>query len=325
MHSNSSLNCFTDCMAKYEQQYILRNPCEITSPHLTFGSMAHEVLYNAGSLRDALFDSLSCEYQSVIPSELQYSELKEFFKIPNWYNYFHPVITAVEQYEQQFVDKLCRHGPVTVDRELKLQVTPETLAYLGFDNIFEPLVGIVDVLIRTKDYAVILDYKFSTKIKTQDDFDMNSQLQLYAFLTHISYDIPLRNIIVGYIDIPKHNFDEPDILKNGTLSRSKTQSCTAEAYKQAVIDQHGDDSYYNCEKGGYYYDVYLALSSNKYAYLTYRNIDIQIYNEILGSLMDTTRLIDIMKRQHLPFVKQHNSYSCSSCGYKKSCKPYLEV
>ena len=48
-HSNSSLNCFANCMAKYEHNYILHTPpCKPVSPHLTFGTMAHEVLYNAG-------------------------------------------------------------------------------------------------------------------------------------------------------------------------------------------------------------------------------------------------------------------------------------
>ena len=48
-HSNSSLNSFANCMAKYEHNYILHTPpCKPISPHLTFGIMAHDCLYKAG-------------------------------------------------------------------------------------------------------------------------------------------------------------------------------------------------------------------------------------------------------------------------------------
>ena len=61
-HSNSSLNCFANCMAKYEQNYILHNQPMRVSPHLTFGPMAHEVMYNAGKLRDDAADGVVNKY-----------------------------------------------------------------------------------------------------------------------------------------------------------------------------------------------------------------------------------------------------------------------
>ena len=48
----------------------------------------------------------------------------------------------------------------------------------GIYHIKQPLVGIIDFLAYTKTEAIILDYKFSSSKKTQDDFDMNSQLPL---------------------------------------------------------------------------------------------------------------------------------------------------
>ena len=70
-HSNSSLNCFANCMAKYNHSYILHTPpCKPVSPHLTFGVMAHDVLYKAGKLRDEYEDGVAEGYHSIIPSEV---------------------------------------------------------------------------------------------------------------------------------------------------------------------------------------------------------------------------------------------------------------
>lgn len=325
-HSNTSLNCFTNCMAKYEQIYILHNePNKPSSPHLTFGTMGHEVLYNAGTARDNVLDNVDFDYASIIPSELQYNDLKEFFGIRNWYNYFTKVIDKVTEYETDIVKQMSRFDAVTVEREVKLQLTSHDLAKLGVFGISDPIVGVVDLLVRNSNYAFIVDYKFSNKIKDQDDFDMNSQLQLYAFLVHIIYNIPLYNIQIGYIDIPKCDFDEPTILKNGTISKSKSQCVTADAYEQAVIAQHGDDTYYNCEIGGYYHEIWQALQTNKVAYFNHRYLDLSIYNQIVGDLVSTAQTIEKMQGYEMPFLRKYDTYSCKNCEYLNSCKSYLNA
>ena len=332
-HSNSSLNCFANCMQKYNQCYILNNKPATTSPHLIFGTMAHEVLYNAGKLRDDTADGVinPDDYYKVIPSEVLYPELKSAFNINSWDLYFKSVIKQVVQYEKDCCNELSAYdkssglgdGSYEIERELKLQLTVEQLKQLGEYNIEQPFVGIIDLLIHSKTSAIILDYKFSSSRKSQDDFDNNSQLPLYALFVHILYDIPLQNIQYGYIDIPKQMFDMPALLKNGTLSRSKAQNCSAEMYKAAVEAVHGDDAYYNCDKGGYYEEIYNSLMLNKAAYLSKQYLDFDIYEHIIKELFDTARTIDMFKAKKLPFLRKFDSYSCKSCEYKETCKPWL--
>lgn len=322
-HSNSSLNCFTECMAKYEHRYVLHTtPCKEPSPHLTFGTMAHDVLYKAGRLRDENRDGVADGYSQVIPSEVLYPELKDFFGIANWHKYFTPVIKQVAEYENDICSKI--EEPFTIEREIKLCMSVDQLKSFGYYKIEQPLVGVIDLLILTETGAIILDYKFSTKVKTQDNFDIDSQLQLYTWLVHILYDRPLHNIQIGYIDIPKSAFDEPILLTNGTLSRAKTQNISQDMYKKAVEAVHGqNDPKYNCEPGGWYYDAYCEFALKKAAYLSMQYVDVDIMTNVTEDCLRTAQMIDIVRAEGLPMLRQYSTYSCSSCEYLKACKPWL--
>ena len=327
-HSNSSLNCFANCMARYEHSYILRTkPDKPPSPHLAFGVMAHDTLYKAGKLRDETNDGVVDKdaYYQIIPSEVLYGDLKDTFNILNWEQYFVPIIKKTAEYENKLVKEMTEtYGSVQIEREVKLSISPEEMTYYG-RKINQPLVGIIDCFIYCKDAAIILDYKFSAKKKTQDDFDMNSQLPLYAFLIHHQYGIPLHNIKYGYIDIPKQMFDKPTLLSNGTLSRSKSQNVSQEMYEKSVIAIHGDDEYYNCKPGGYYYDCWCNLAFNQVAYLSIQYLDESVYNGVIKDLFDTAEMIDLFRENKMKFLKKYDTFSCKGCDYLTSCKSWLTV
>lgn len=332
-HSNSSLNTFAECMAKYEHRYILNTPpCIPTSPHLTFGSMAHEVLYKAGLLRDAVNDNIvePGDYFTVIPSEVLYGDLKEFFSIRNWERYFRDVIKQVAQYEKELIDDIVKesgHYP-EVRREVKVHIPVDRLRLMGYTNIDQPLTGIIDLLLLTPTHATIVDYKFSTKVKTQDTFDMESQLPYYSLFVFNNENVPLRNIKYGYIDIPKTAFDTPVILTNGTLSRAKSQNVSQEMYAKAVKAIHEDRGDYTpsmLKPGGYYYDAWCNFASNKAAYLSIQWLDENVYNGIIPDLINCAVHIDLMRRLKLPFLRKYSEYTCNGCEYINACKPWLLV
>lgn len=328
-HSNSSLNCFANCMAKYEHSYVLHTPpCKPLSPHLPFGTMAHEVLEKAGRLRDETEDGVVDKdaYYSIIPSEVLYPELKTYFGISSWEKYFTPIIKQIAQYERELGQDIVEQcSKCEILREVKLQMTPNELLQYCTYPLHEPLVGVVDLLFLGKNCATIIDYKFSTKTKGQDEFDMNSQLQVYALLVHHTYGIPLRNIMIGYIDIPKQEFGQPTLLTNGTLSRAKSQNVSQELYQRAVLAVHGDDAYYNCEPGGYYYDAWCNFANNKCAYLNTRYLELDAYEGIVKDILNAASMIDYMKDHKMTFLKKYDSYACKDCEYLTACKPWLTV
>lgn len=329
-HSNSSLNSFANCMKKYEHSYILHTPpCRPISPHLTFGTMAHDVLYKAGVLRDEVEDGVVDKeaYYSIIPSEVVGGDLKREFQIKTWHDYFSNVIRETAEIEKRLVKEIqCDGEPVTIEREIKVQMTADELARIGYTGIKQSLVGVIDLLIKTETKAIIIDYKFSSNRKTQSDFDMNSQLPLYAFFVNYKYDIPLHEIKYGYIDIPKKDFGIPTVLSNGTLSRSKDQNVSQEMYEKAVIAIHGaDDPKYNCKPGGHYYDCWCNLAHNKPAYLSLQYLDFEVYTNVIDDLIKAAQMIDFMTENKMPFLKKYDSYSCNGCDYLEACKPWLTV
>lgn len=323
-HSNSSLNCFAYCMKKYEHNYVKHTPpCRPPSSDLKFGTMAHEVLDKAGKLRD----TGAISYETIIPSEVLHNDLKLEFGIKNWQQYFVPVVRQVYEYEKKLIDELIETntGNVQIEREVKLQLTSEQIKQNLNVTTTEPLVGVIDLLLLTKTHATIIDYKFSKTRKNQDDFDLNSQLQLYALLVHVNYDIPLHNIKIGYIDIPKQPLDTPTVLTNGTLSRSKAQNIPQEFYARAVLAVHGDDPYYNCKPGGYYYDAWCNMALNKAAYLNVQYLDISTYNGIISEIADILFTLEQYLSNTIPAIGKVDSYSCKNCEYLRDCKPWLEV
>lgn len=328
-HSNSSLNTFAGCMAKYEHSYILRTPpCNPPSPHLTFGTMAHDVLHKAGILRDEIQDGVADDqYHTIIPSEVLYNDLKQTFQIKTWQSYFTNVIKETAKIETDLVNEMREaypNEPISIEREIKLQITPDELAEMGYYGIKQPLVGIIDLLIYTPARAIILDYKFSTSRKTQDDFDMNSQLPLYALFVNHEYGVPLHDIQYGYIDIPKKDFGLPTILSNGKLSRSKDQNVSQDMYEKCVIAIHGDDDpVYNCKPGGHYYDCWCNLAHNRPAYLSIQYLDMDVYTNVTEDLMNAAKTIDFFVENKIPFLKKYDAFSCKNCDYVKACKPYL--
>lgn len=330
-YSNTSLNTFASCMKKYKLKYIDGlTPEQPRSPHLVFGEMAHEVLYKAGRLRDDVADGAVSDddYYTVIPSEVLYNDLKEYFNIDSWERYFTAIIKQTAEYEKE----LCRdtNARCCVMREVKLSVSATQLARLGYIGIDEALTGVVDLLILGKstgardwDMATIIDYKFATRCKTQDDFDLDSQLMLYALLVSVNCHIPLRNIKVGYISIPKAMFDNPTMLESGKLSRSKSQNVLPEAYRQAVEELHGNDPYYNCLPSGYYYDCYTSLALNKVAYMSLQYLDIDVFRGVIKETTESMRVISGLIAHDLPFSGKYDKYSCAKCEYLHQCKPWL--
>lgn len=306
-HSQSSVGCYLGCQKMYELQYIDKCvPEERFMPHLEFGVMAHKVLEEAGKLRDSI-DAGVPDYEVCIPSELSYPMLKDYFNIMSWQRFFIRVCKRIADYERALIENINKktNSGIEIFREKKFTIP---------SGYTEPHTGIIDLLFLSNDrqHAIIIDYKFSSKVKTQEDFDYNVQLYLYAYFVNKEYGVPLKNIQIGYIDIIKQDSSEPIVLANGKLSKNKSQNVLYDDYIDKIIELNLDVDDYK--------DFLDELKLRDVAYISLENIDDNNYNVLVKSYLEAVDDIEYKKSQKKPFLRKVDAHSCADCRYKEYCR-----
>lgn len=306
-HSQSSVSTYLACEKMYELQYIDRcKPEDKFMPHLEFGVMAHKVLEDAGRMRDSVEAGVP-DYQVVIPSELMYPMLKDYFNIMSWNKYFIRVCQRVADYEKALIQNMNKQtqSGFEIFREKKFTIPS------GYQT---PHTGIIDLLFLSNDrqYAIIIDYKFSSKQKTQEDFDFNVQLYLYAYFVNKEYGVPLKNIQIGYIDIIKQDSSEPIVLASGKLSKNKAQNVLYEDYIDKIIELNLDVDEYK--------DFLDELKLRDVAYISLEHIDNNNYNTLVKSYLEAVDDIEDKVNRKKPFLRKLDSHSCADCRYKDYCR-----
>lgn len=264
--SHSEITTYLDCQKKWDLIYNQHH--KIDNVHFQFGSMGHKVLETR-----------------VIPDELMYPELKEAFEITSWNEYFNQIFRELDEYFKDYE---------VIARELPVE-SPE-------------LKGVIDVVWRNKTNGrlLITDYKFSTSNKTIMDISIDEQMYIYAYLYSQQTGESLDNIDIGYISIPKCQFAEPRVLKNGTISKDKSQKTTYELYVKTIEKLGLDVKDYE--------DV---LSDLKDKHMLNIVIDSVNKDTLIKIITNIAFVIDDMQKG---YVLEKFSYMCSKCDFVQYCK-----
>lgn len=264
--SHSEISTYLECQKKWWLQYIMG--LRVDNVHFQFGSMGHSALETR-----------------LIPDETLYPELKEAFKITSWKDYFTTIFTEVDELLKEYE---------TIDTELKL----ESMS----------LKGVIDLVMRHKTTGriLLLDYKFSTSDRTLDDVYLDEQLYIYSILYHNHSDIALENIDIGFITIPKGDFDKPQILKKGGLSKAKSQKTTAKAYMQAIIDNNLNVADYE--------DILTELSGKQLIKFCVTEINIPMLHRVCENIDN------VIKDMDKGYVLEKCSHMCGRCDVLQYCK-----
>lgn len=271
--SHSAITTYLDCQRKYElvYKYGLRQD----NVHFQFGSMAHKVLETR-----------------IIPDEMLYPELKEFFGIKSWYNYFSNIL-----------------------RELDKFIAENNLEQIGseVDVEDENLVGCIDCVFKVKgtDEYVIGDYKFSTSVKGYDELLLDEQMYIYAYLYAMANNIDITKITTCYINIPKVELSEPRELKNGGLSKDKSQNTTYDMYMNKIHQLGLNVADYE--------DVLDALKGKPYIVFTKNKINLDNLERVFANIEN------VMKDMQKGYILEKNSYMCSRCEFYEYCKLGKEI
>ena len=265
--SHSAITTYLDCQKKWDLIY--NHGLKQTSPHFEFGSMAHKVMETR-----------------IIPDELMYPELKDFFRITSWYNYFTNILNNIDEY-------MGKEQYTLVGKEVPVED----------DN----LKGVIDAVWFNEHTGktLITDYKFSTGSKGYNELVVDEQMYIYAFLYHKATSIPLENIETGYINIPKQELDEPRVLRNGTLSKDKSQYTTKEMYLNKIKDLGLNVADYQ--------DVLDALDGRPYLQITIEPLNLLKLEKVFMNIDN------VIKDMGKGYVLEKNSYICTKCEFYDYC------
>ena len=269
--SHSEISTYLDCQKKWDLVY--NQKLKVDNIHLQFGSMGHEVLETR-----------------IIPDETLYNDLKEAFNITSWQNYFTRIFEELDDY---FKDYEVLH------REYRVET--------------EDIKGVVDVVWKNKITGKILitDYKFSNKDKGQTDIYLDEQMYIYAVVYATLNNLTLDDIEIGYINIPKCEFQKPRVLRNGQLSKDKAQNTTYMLYLEAIKENNLNLADYE--------DVLKELTNKRMCTIAISPIN----NEMAVRIM--TNIDNVIKDMSKGYVLEKCTFQCKYCDFIQYCKYGKEI
>ena len=245
---------------------------KFSNKHTEFGTIVHNTLETR-----------------IVPDEFNYENIREDFKIRSWQDYFGVIFEEV-------------------DNILKDYTPLYNEIVLENDNF----IGVVDKILKDEDNNhMLIDYKTTARPKTYMDIENDAQLYFYAYLYNKIKGVPLDKIKVGYMNIPKSDVATPKVLKNGTLSKAKSQKTTYNLYYKAIKENKLDVADYK--------DILEDLKDQELVSFVYTTINI----DVLKDLLDDIQLIikDMSKGYVLPCF----GYSCKGCDFKDECKKERKI
>ena len=269
--SHSEISTYLDCQKKWDLVY--NQKLKVDNIHLQFGSMGHEVLETR-----------------IIPDETLYNDLKEAFNITSWQNYFTRIFEELDDY---FKDYEVLH------REYRVET--------------EDIKGVVDVVWKNKITGKILitDYKFSNKDKGQTDIYLDEQMYIYAVVYATLNNLTLDDIEIGYINIPKCEFQKPRVLRNGQLSKDKAQNTTYMLYLEAIKENNLNLADYE--------DVLKELTNKRMCTIAISPIN----NGMAVRIM--TNIDNVIKDMSKGYVLEKCTFQCKYCDFIQYCKYGKEI
>jgi len=248
----SDMRTFKTCRQRWDFSSLLRRGYAHEAPqkHLWLGSAIHdalEVFYTAGEhYRDP--NNMIDVFESIVEEDFEEFELQDISK-EAWseLDEFADLGRAMLEYYALWA---ASHDDFEVlAPEISLKVPLPDM--YGKEVIYA---GRADGLVKLNDEYWLLEHKTASRLPDMSTLFLDEQCIAYLWGCQIDERFKdTRPVGTIYNFLVKKAVTKPRVLKNGTLSRSKSQGTTYELYMQAI------------EEGGY---------------------DAEDYTEILGRLQD---------------------------------------
>lgn len=195
--------------------------------------------------------------------------------------------------------------------EASLQAQPRPT---GREKIFPTLRGRVDLVLKRSDGIWVIDHKSHKTRPSWNGLENDDQLTAYCYLFWRSTGIIPRGVI--YNALLKRLPEEPRRLKDGSLSRDKSQAVTYDTYLQQ-IEAIGDDPKkytdmltYLAQKGWSDFFAREGSTRNVEELQAYERRTAVKYREMLAAKADPRRLV----------YPAPTMFKCGYCAFQAPCK-----
>lgn len=213
--------------------------------YFLFGDMIHaalEAYYKKDRDLDYATDVLHAEWvksdehlRETYGSQYESPEVQE-----RWYEDYQKATSILEYYdlydkEHPFFDRVL---DMTIEERSFVQIIDPQGDYIP--GAF--LSGRIDMVVEREDGIWIVDHKSLSSIPSDSALDIDDQITAYCYIYwRMTGVIPrggMYNVLLK--DPPK----SPRVLKNGTLSKDKSQRTTYDLYMQALVENDQDPADY---------------------------------------------------------------------------------
>lgn len=299
--SVTSRNIFRSCKRKWYFQFIDKMQPIQESPALWFGSAIHKALekYYLDPQR-RLTTALNGWNIYLDEHPLREADWAEELKLlgpnmlENYYLYDKTTpLPPTRRVEQKYVIPILH---------------PRSRVYTGHD-----LVAMIDLETANEDGTTdIVDHKTAKIIQQNGGLDVDDQMTAYAYVYWRTYNELPRQIV--YNTLAKTERGDPDILKDGGLSRNKSQKTTYERYLRTVQ--------YNKLPMSEYAEVLDALKAKP---VVVRQTTTRNMNEIFTFEQNLFYEIEEMTRASRSFhaaFPSPSAFGCTWCSHLMLCKAH---
>jgi len=182
--------------------------------------------------------------------------------------------------------------------------TDGNLTYMNDPIVFQ---GRIDMIAQDEDGHVwIVDHKTAAQFFNPDFYDINPQAERYVWALHQQLGIDVKGVIFN--DLRKKVPKPPKLLKNGGLSKNKSQDTTVEEYMDA-IKQHG----LNME---HYRDFLSTFKGQEY----FRRVKTYRSKMQRKSVGEDIQLEAISMLSDPEIYRNATSFNCPGCMFKSPCE-----
>lgn len=197
--------------------------------------------------------------------------------------------------------------------DIPVHVPPVTDRLQPEWNIFYQ--GKIDVLLRDRQGGLwIMDHKSCSSIQSglPDFLPMDEQIGSYCWAIGQELGVKIEGFL--YNEAVKTVPHPPKVLKNGSLSKDKSQNTNLKLYLKAIRDNGLDPEPYHD------FLLFLTEIPNKY----FRRTQVQLSPRRLQLIGDRIRTEAVMMLNNPEIVPNPNQFMCGRCQYKSPCDAMMD-